>query len=354
MVKTPLVETYSRELHDAFLPLIPRDRPVALVDFPDAINVGDHAIWLGEKALLKKLGIQPVYECSAKSYDRSAMARLVGDGTVLMQGGGNFGDRYPLYHQFRLQVLADFPRNKTILFPQTVSFLRRSHLLQTVSAFARHADVTLFARDVLSQHILNRYFGGHASVKLATDMAFMLGSLRRMRKPAYDFVWIARDDKESPAPQQARSVVGLSRVARLVLPRFSDGAELNLRGIHRKGDVLLTDWYSLFSKSVAAKAALKARPFDERSRVYLRRAMFMLSLGKLVITDRLHVHILCLLMKIPHIFLNNDYGKNWNFYETWTRESRLCRLARNAAEAWEMAHGWLPVLEQKAAGKRET
>jgi exopolysaccharide biosynthesis predicted pyruvyltransferase EpsI len=346
-VKTSLPATYSRQLHDTFLPLIPRDRPVALVDFPDSANAGDHAIWLGEKRLLKQLGIEPAYQCSAKSYDRAEMARLLGDGTILMHGGGNFGDRYPLYHEFRWKVLADFPRNRTILFPQTASFLSGSYLRRTVAAFAKHPDVTLFARDVLTQHTLSRYFGGHAQVKLATDMAFMLGPLRRLRQPAYDIVWIARTDKESVAPKEARSVVGVSKAARLLLPSFSDGAEMNLRGFHRKNEVLLTDWYSLFSKSAAAKAARKARPLDEQSQIYVRRAVFMLSLGKLVITDRLHAHILCLLLKIPHVFLNNDYGKNWNFYETWTRASPLARLARNPADAWAMAHRVLAALEQK-------
>ena len=50
----------------------------------------------------------------------------------------------------------------------------------------------------------------------------------------------------------------------------------------------------------------------------------------------------------PHIFLNNDSGKNWNFYESWTRESRLCRLARNPQEAWALAQKALPTV--KAAG----
>ena len=32
-----------------------------MVDFPDSANASDHAIWLGEKALLESLDITPVY-----------------------------------------------------------------------------------------------------------------------------------------------------------------------------------------------------------------------------------------------------------------------------------------------------
>src|SRR6476660_7615970 len=83
------VGLYAQQLRDAFAPLIPRDRASALIDFPDSPNCGEHAIWLGQKRLLSELGIPIVYECSAQSYDRDAMAARIGAGIILMQGGGN-------------------------------------------------------------------------------------------------------------------------------------------------------------------------------------------------------------------------------------------------------------------------
>jgi exopolysaccharide biosynthesis predicted pyruvyltransferase EpsI len=62
--------------------------------------------------------------------------------------------------------------------------------------------------------------------------------------------------------------------------------------------------------------------------------------------DRLHGHILCLLLNIPHVFLNDDSGKNWNFHETWTRDAELCRLARTPAEAWTLARNGAAKLKE--------
>ena len=46
---------------DTFRPILGEGSAFALVDFPDSANAGDHAIWLGEKALLESLDITPVY-----------------------------------------------------------------------------------------------------------------------------------------------------------------------------------------------------------------------------------------------------------------------------------------------------
>src|SRR5690349_18010509 len=115
---TDLVSLYRKELRARFAQLIAADRPVALVDYPESANCGEQAIWLGEKRLLSELGVTVAYECSAKTYDRHAMAAKLGNGTVLIHGGGNFGDRYPQNQEFRLRVLQDFPGNKVIPFPQ--------------------------------------------------------------------------------------------------------------------------------------------------------------------------------------------------------------------------------------------
>ena len=52
----------------------------------------------------------------------------------------------------------------------------------------------------------------------------------------------------------------------------------------------------------------------------------------LVITNRLHGHILCILMGIPHIFLPNSYYKNEQFYKTWTYQIPFCRFVNDLSE----------------------
>ena len=347
---TDLISLYRKELRARFAPLIPADRPAALVDYPESANCGEQAIWLGEKKLLSELGVSVAYECSAQTYDRGAMAAKLGNGTILMHGGGNFGDRYRQNHDFRLKLLQDFPGNKVIFFPQQAAFLDNEYLQRSASVVAGHQDVTLFAGGLVAQHMLNRYFGSKARVEMAPDLGFMLGAQERVSDPVYDIVWIARTDQQG-ANDQTEAAARLSSQAaeKLVLPRFPDGVEINLVVKQRPPTVLLTDWSSLVFENEDARVSYSRLAFDARAEASVRRAIHILSLGRVIITDRLHGHVFCLLLGIPHVFLNNDSGKNWNFYETWTRESPLCRLARNPAEAWSLARNALPKLKEGTA-----
>ena len=352
MSREELAGLYARRLREAFAPLIARERTVALLDFPTSANCGDHAAWLGEKRLLSELGGSVAYECSVQDYDREAMAAKLGSGTILLHGGGGFGDRYPSHHDFRLRVLGDFPNNKAIFFPQQVTLLDRDYLQRTADAIAAHRGVTLFARGTIAQDLFVRYFGGTARVELAPDMSFMLGPQARACEPQYDIVWVARTDSERASDStEAAARLSSQGAEKSVLPRFADGIEINVVVKQRPPTVMLTDWFSLFFENEEARLAYRRLPFDARSQAYFDRALYILSLGRIVITDRLHGHILALLLGIPHVLLNNDSGKNWDFHESWTREANLCRLARNPAEAWSLARNALPKLKEWKGGE---
>src|SRR5215467_11658986 len=189
MTSENLVSLYAKALRERFEPLVSAKQPAALVDYPETANCGDQAIWLGEKKLLSELGVTVAYECSAQTYDRDSMAAKLADGTIFLHGGGNFGDRYPPYNEFRLKLLQDFPRNKVILFPQQATFLDNENLQHSANVIGQHPDVTLFARGLVAQHTLARYFGSTARVELAPDLAFMLGPQDRASEPLYDVVW---------------------------------------------------------------------------------------------------------------------------------------------------------------------
>jgi pyruvyl transferase EpsO len=65
----------------------------------------------------------------------------------------------------------------------------------------------------------------------------------------------------------------------------------------------------------------------------------MLGAAACVVTDRLHGHILSVLLGIPHVVLDNSYGKVRSFYETWTAQSDLVDWADSPAEAVHLATG---------------
>ncbi len=341
-------EALRQRLRDTFGPLIASTRPTVLIDFPDSKNSGDHAIWLGELALLEGLGAPPGYVCSVQTYDRAAMGEALGDGTILMHGGGNFGDIYTMYHAFRLKVLEDFPDNPVVIFPQTVMFYSDEALAATAAAVHRHGKVTIAARDVLSHHILSKALGGAATVVLSPDSAHMLGPLQRSGEPSFNVMWLSRTDGES-ATGGRLMVPDLPEVPQVQanLGAFPDGIVTSAVAHTDGSQILVSDWYLINLADEASSAAYNALDFRARSQFWFDRAMRLLSAGRVVVTDRLHAHILCSLAEIPHVFLNNSYGKNFNYFESWSRPSPWCRLAGTQAQAWQLAQELLTITPAK-------
>lgn len=64
----------------------------------------------------------------------------------------------------------------------------------------------------------------------------------------------------------------------------------------------------------------------------MHAGMHQMRQHRLVITNRLHGHILCLLLKIPHVFLPNSYHKNELFYQTWTHQISFFRFVKKPHE----------------------
>ena len=107
---------------------------------------------------------------------RAAPAAAAG-GTILLHGGGNFGDLWPIYQRFREHVIAAFPDHRIVQLPQTVHF--RDAACRW-SAPARCCSATPTSRSACatrgSERIARERLGVRAV--LTCDMAFALGPLR--------------------------------------------------------------------------------------------------------------------------------------------------------------------------------
>ncbi len=66
--------------------------------------------------------------------------------------------------------------------------------------------------------------------------------------------------------------------------------------------------------------------------------MKFIARGRVVVTDRLHAHIFCTLMGIPHVILDNNNGKLFSYYKTYSHiTGSAVQLARNITEAEKKA-----------------
>lgn len=318
------------QIHSTLGPLIPSGVPLALLDFPNHSNVGDSAIWLGERLYLGRQGMRVTYTCSNRTYSEDRLRARVGKGPILIHGGGNLGDLWPHHEALREAVIRAFPRNKIIQLPQSIWFREQQNLARARAIFDRHPDLTILVRDRRSLEFARNEF--RATSLLCPDMAFALGPLSRPLIPERDVVCLLRQDIESsgdrssPTELNAVSVDWLADESsvRLRLDRFlADQCGRRPRA---------SDWCS------SVLVPLRQVLWDGLARERVRRGCAMLSRGKVVITDRLHGHILSLLLGIQHVVLDNSYGKVSSFYETWTGGSDLVHRAKTLAEAAAMAH----------------
>ena len=154
-------------------------------------------------------------------------------------------------------------------------------------------------------------------------MAFALGSLSHPTPPTRDLLYLSRSDAESATGGILERTEGIEIVDWLEEPT-TPLREQNQSLSHRLENES-SNWHLTHK--------LLSDTYEPLARERLARGCHLLSSGRVVITDRLHGHILCLLMGIPHVLLDNNYGKNKHYYETWTHDSPITRWAHSPAEA---------------------
>lgn len=321
----PLSLRLAMRIDEVLAPLIPVGSTCAMLDFPTHSNVGDSAIWLGQRAHLARVDVSVVYVSDLATYSSAELRRRLPRGLILLSGGGSLGDVWPETQRFREQVIRDFPEYPIIQLPQTIHFREASALDRARRIFEEHPALTLLVRDHASLALARDAF--RVPSVLCPDMTFALGPLDRATPPRWPIFWLARRDIES------RWEASLDSDDDVVRMDWRDG---EAQGVHRltKG---LRHRLGRWSRRAPAIARRLAGIHDRVAEDHLRRGCALLGSGRVVITDRLHGHILSLLLGIPHVLLDARYGKCRGFYDTWTRESGLVRFADSPADALRLA-----------------
>ncbi len=323
---TDLVSSLKEKIHKVLRPLVPSGSTVALLDFPNHSNVGDSAIWFGEKTYLRDIKASVVYTCDITTFSKDQPTAKVGNGVILLHGGGSLGDLWPQYQRFRERIISLFPDNQIVQLPQSIYFSQTGTLKQAKEIFNQHPQLTLLLRDEKSFEFARNEF--RAKSFLCPDMAFALGTLPRPQRPTKQIVWLKRTDIESA--WRSSTFVNGSEVHEV---DWLDEAPTFISGFNR----FLTDQGGLHPRRLKYFKTAASVTYDRLARERFDRGCKILSSGEVVMTDRLHGHILSLLMGIPHVCLDNIYGKLKNFYETWTKNSSLTHFANEPEEALELA-----------------
>jgi exopolysaccharide biosynthesis predicted pyruvyltransferase EpsI len=307
---TALIEALGEQYRECLRGVLQGAKTVALVDFPNYPNVGDSLIWLGQLAALRSLGVRVGYMCTAETFSQSRLEQMLpADAPILFSGGGNLGDLYPRIQQFRLRVLQEFPQHPFVQLPQSIHFSQAPEAEAFFSALRSHGRATLMVRDQPSRALASAH--GVAAL-ICPDAAFCLGPLRR-HAPTAPVVALLRTDSEGDS--SFNTLLGDLRADAV------DWLRIAPHGFH--------SWlYDLTYLTPTRRLYPFIEPFHRNIYALLAAARLadgrrILSRGDVVVTDRLHAHVLCLLLGIPHVILDNFYGKIANFYQQWTAPSPL-------------------------------
>ena len=326
------VDGLSRQTKTILGQLIRRGERVALLDYPRHGNVGDHAIWLGETAGLAGLRARRIYTCDHRSYSRADATVAIADRLILIHGGGNLGDIWPAYEQFREDIIRDFPNNRIIQLPQSIYFDDAGKAASLRDRIKQHGGVTLMVRDRPSVTRAADLLDVEAV--LCPDMAFALGPLTRLREPHCDVMYLKRTDSEARADQY----IAPSRISGVIVESRD---WLDFDGLEAFLDKADLRYPSIFN-SAPGQLLLRGWVYDRRSKLSLQRGIAILSRGRTVVSDRLHGVILSLLAGLPVVPLDNRTGKIWEFISTWLPpqiveqfaiSARLWRLEQNLERA---------------------
>ena len=303
------------------------DAPFALLDFPNHANVGDSAIWLGTMAYCRDhRGREPRYVSSIDAFSESRLRAALPEGPVLVHGGGNFGDLWPRHQEFREQLLERFPDREIIQLPQSIHFEDPGRAARTARAIAGHGRFRLFVRDRPSYDFAAAHFD--CEVAPCPDMALFLGALDR-NPPEVDVLYLLRTDRERAVQEGVGRTGYTFRVADWLVENRTFMEVEHLRSMVR--EMLRGRWDRLALRTAGYEAAARAR---------VLRGCRLLSSGRAVITDRLHAHILSLLLGIPHAVLDNSYGKLGRFLEAWTGDAAGVHRTGSIGDAEDWAAGW--------------
>lgn len=302
-----MIAGLGQQVRDAVSALVPRGARVALLDFPDYGNVGDSMIWLGQLAALRAAGASVAYAASAARYDPQSLRRRLrpGEDLVLLSGGGNFGDLWPVSGELRKRVLSELANFHVVQMPQSIHFADDRNLLVVRALLKSHPSFTLMVRDQGSMALARERLE-HPAV-LCPDAAFALGPLARPAPAEQPIVWLSRDDREGP---ELRSVPAAG-------PARVDWVEEPV------GHAPLFE--RVAARWTAANGRLpervSVRLLRSRAATRMRHGRRMLARGHVVVTNRLHGMILSILMGIPHFVSDTRQGKISAFHRTWLADS---------------------------------
>jgi len=268
---------------------------------PNHGNMGDQAIAYATQKYLSdnfsEYDILELHRDEIYKYGKSIKKILKKDDLIFLHGGGNLGNLYINEEQVRRFIIEKFPDNKIISMTQTISFTKdnegKKELKKTKEIYNKHKNLTIIAREKTSFNIMRKELVNCKIIENPDVVFYLHNTFKDELEKRKNIMTCLRSDKESVLGENKRmfleelcskynNVYEYDTVIHKGLDKFTREKELN-------------DMFNKFSRS------------------------------KVVITDRLHGMVFCVITKTPCIVTKSLDHKVTGTYE-WVKELNYIKL----------------------------
>ena len=294
------------------------DRDYVFLDLPYHPNVGDTLIAMAAKNYLKRFPYKCLYYSSEFTFDNR---EIPNDILIIFNGGGNFGDLWQNYTDFRNSIIRKYPQNRYLILPQSVMYMDDKNLKADLNLFSSCPNITICARDQQSFSFLKKHFVKN-NILLVPDMAFYADdNVFPLSNKKGKILFLRRDDKEfvdspkySIVPRESE-IHDWPTLEKTTIPYFVNSQILKI--------------CNMIEKYINPKVAWKIRDLYWQKILHpynVRSGFKFVGQYETVYTTRLHVAIISVLLGKKIYFFDNSYHKNSALYNTWLQDADNLQL----------------------------
>ncbi|WP_289090797.1 polysaccharide pyruvyl transferase family protein [uncultured Bacteroides sp.] len=307
-------------INERLLPLI--DDDYIYLDLPYYSNIGDILIWEGTLRFLAQTKYKCLYSTDINNFKEKEINENI---IIVLQGGGNWGDLWTNHHIFRKKIVEMYPKNRVIVFPQSIYYQDETNMLEDIEFYNRYPNVTICTRDKKSFDIISGNFKNNR-ILLVPDMAFFVDVQFKPQK-TNRILFAKRIDKElalnkdiyKDIPYKAE-IHDWPTYEVTIKQRIIDFCLRKITSILIKVDIIFCSKIRSLIMDSLWKFIIKP--------CYIKRGIDFINYYDEIYSTRLHITILSILMgKNIHI-IDNNYRKTRNFIETWFYEEKYKFLQR--------------------------
>lgn len=294
---------------------------VILLDIPRHRNLGDSLIWKGELDYLRQLGHEVIHQADLGRHRDSDLAKLPNSAIILLHGGGNLGDLYPENDTFRRHIAKTFYKRRIVMLPQTIHYSETCQIEEALRDYSKAENLTMLLRESRSMELASEHFGG-LETKFCYDLALGAKLPDRECSDEARVLTLARRDVEAVSFSSNNGSGSEDWSA----GRWNGAAWdacIALGAFYKRSGTRIQD--GLFTANQHVNRALLE--------LNLRAALRQFSSARVVATDRLHAHVLSVLLGIPHVVTDNSYGKVSSIFFEYSGKFSTAHWAPSMEEA---------------------